>query len=203
MRVVGLTGGIGTGKSTVSRMLRELGVTVIDADAAARAVVEPGTEGFRQVVEAFGRDVVGPDGRLDRPRLAAVVFGDATARDRLNQIVHPLVRERMLSETAAAGERGEAYVVHDIPLLYEGRDPSGFWKVVVVYVPPALQLERLLAREQDGRHLTEAEARARIAAQMPIEAKRKLADYVIDNSGSIEATRAAVAELWRRITASG
>ena len=198
MRLIGLTGGIGTGKSTVAAMLRELGATVIDADEAARAVVEPGTEGLARVVEAFGAEVLQADGRLDRARLAAIVFADPERRAALNAITHPLVGGWMAERTAEAAERGEAVVVHDIPLLFENRRQDLFERVLLVYAPDAVALERLVARG-----LSEADARARMAAQMPIEEKRRLAAVVIDNSDGLEATRAQVESAWTEITAAG
>lgn len=196
--LVGLTGGIGTGKSTVSAMLRELGATVVDADEAARAVVEPGTEGLRQVVAEFGTEVLAADGSLDRPRLAAIVFNNPDRRARLQQITWPLVALWMAERTQAALARGDRVVVHDIPLLFENPARRGAYELVIlVYAPPQVALRRLVERG-----MAEADARARIAAQMPIEDKRRLADAVIDNSGSLEATRAQVESIWTEITAS-
>lgn len=197
MRLIGLTGGIGTGKSTVSGMLRQLGATVVDADEAARAVVEPGTEGLARIVEAFGPEVLQPDGRLDRARLAAVVFSDPDRRATLNAITHPLVGGWMAERTAEAAARGEEVIVHDIPLLYENRRQDLFERVILVYAPDAVALERLVARG-----LTEADARSRMAAQMPIEEKRRLAGVVIDNSDGLDATRAQVESAWTEITAA-
>lgn len=195
MRLYGLTGGIGTGKSTVSELLSELGATVIDADQGARAAVEPGTEGLRRVVEAFGDGVLTPHGTLDRPKLAAIVFNDSAARERLNSIVHPLVGAWMLEQTAAAAARGDEVVVQDIPLLFENRRRGMFEKVIVVYAPPEEAIRRLV-----GRGLEEADARARIAAQLPIAEKVAGADFVIDNSGDLATTREQVDRLWKEIS---
>src|SRR5256885_9115083 len=183
MELIGLSGGVGSGKSTVTGFLRELGATVVDADEGARAVVEPGTPGYRQVVAEFGPTVV-RDGRLDRARLAEVVFNDRTALDRLNAIVHPLVREWTGERLAEAAEAGAAFVVQDIPLLFENGYEAMFGATILVWVPAALQLKRLVARG-----MTEADAEARIANQLPIDTKRERATYVIDNSGSREETR--------------
>lgn len=197
MRLIGLTGGIGTGKSTVSAMLRELGATVIDADEAARAVVEPGTEGLRQVADEFGPSVLAADGSLDRARLAAVVFADPERRRRLQEITWPLVAAWMAEQTAAAAERGDDIVVHDVPLLFENPARRGVYeRVILVYAPPEVALERLVARG-----LSEADARARLAAQMPIEEKRALADVVIDNSKGLERTRDEVRRAWAALAA--
>ena len=191
MKLIGLTGGAGSGKSTVSATLRELGAAVIDADEATHAVYEPGSPGFDAVVSEFGPEYV-REGRIDRPRLGELVFHDKDARRRLNTIVHPLVREWMAARTAEAVEAGSEVVVQDVPLLFENGLAGLYSMVVLVYVPEHLQVKRLV----DGRGLTAERARAMIAAQMPIEEKRKLASHVIDNSGSREATRRQVDRLW-------
>ncbi len=197
MKLIGLTGGIGTGKSTVSAMLRELGATVIDADEAARAVVEPGTGGLSRVAEEFGPEVLASDGSLDRHRLAAIVFASEERRRRLQEITWPLVAAWMAEQTLLALNRGEEVIVHDIPLLFENPARRAAYELVVlVYAPPDVALARLIARG-----LSEADARARIAAQMPIEEKRSLADLVIDNSDGIESTRGQVRRAWTAITA--
>ena len=195
MKLIGLTGGVGSGKSTVAEMLRELGADVLDADEAAHAAYEPGSAGFGQVVREFGEQYV-TDGRIDRRRLGQLVFNDPDARRRLNAIVHPLVREWMVTRTAEAADRGAQVVVQDVPLLYESGLEPMFSSVVLVYVPEALQVERLVS----SRDFTEERARAVIAAQMPIEEKRRRAHIVIDNSGTLEQTRAQVEELWAQMT---
>ena len=196
MRLYALTGGIGTGKSTVSAMLRELGATVVDADLGARAVVEPGTEGLRRLVEEFGPEILDAAGGLDRPKLAGIVFADEARRARLNAITHPLVQRWMAERTLEAAERGDAIVIHDIPLLYENARQGMFEKVIVVAAPPEVALRRLVERG-----MTESDARARIAAQVPIAEKERLGDIVIDNSGGLEATRRQVESAWAEITA--
>ncbi len=196
MDLIGLSGGIGSGKSTVSGLLRTLGAHVIDADEGARAVVEPGTPGFGAVVAEFGLEVV-RDGRLDRQRLASLVFNDRQALERLNAIVHPLVREWTAARLTDAAAEGVEIVVQDIPLLFENGYEPIFRSTILVYVPEALQLERLVARG-----MPEGDARARIANQMPIEEKRSRATYVIDNSGTREETRAQTEKVWTEITAS-
>ena len=199
MRLVGLTGGIGTGKSTVSRMLRDLGAPVIDADEAARAVVEPGTEGLAQVVEAFGKDILTPEGALDRAKLAAIVFDDPAQRRRLEAITWPLVGQWMAERTVEAAADGAGVIVQDIPLLLENPARRGmFEKVILVYAPPEVALRRLVERG-----MSEADARARIASQMPIDEKRPFADVVIDNSGGLDETRRQVERAWAAITTSG
>jgi dephospho-CoA kinase len=175
-------------------MLRDLGAEVIDADEASHAVYEPGSPGFEAVVREFGPGYV-RDGGVDRARLGEMVFHDVDARHRLNAIVHPLVREWMAARTAEAAMRGAAVVVQDVPLLFENGLERLYSTVLLVYVPEQVQLERLV----EGRGLSEDRARAMIAAQMPIEEKRKLAHHVIDNSGSREATRQQVQGLWRQL----
>lgn len=199
MRIVGLTGGIGTGKSTVSRMLRELGATVIDADEATRAVQAPGSEGLRQLVAGFGEGILTPEGHLDRARLADVAFGDEAARQRLNGIVHPLVQQWMAERQREAVERGDPVVVLDIPLLFESRGTGAFETVILVYAPEDVQVRRLV----ELRGMTEAQARARMAAQMPIDEKRALATHVIQNTGSLAALRGEVERVWAEIAAPG
>jgi dephospho-CoA kinase len=190
LKLIGLTGGAGSGKSTVGAMLRELGAEVLDADEAAHAVYEPGGPAFDQVVREFGPQYV-RDGRIDRKRLGELVFHDADARHRLNAIVHPQVREWMAARTAEAAERGAKVVVQEVPLIFENGLQRLYSQVVLVYVPEPVQVQRLV-----GRGLSEERARAIIASQMPIEEKRRLADHVIDNSGSPEATREQVKTLW-------
>jgi dephospho-CoA kinase len=186
---IGLTGGIGSGKSTVSGLLAARGAVVIDADRIAREVVEPGTPGLAAVVEAFGDGVVAPDGSLNRPALAAVVFSDHEARGRLDGIVHPLVRARAV-ELAAAAPR-DAVVVHDVPLLVETGQAGSYDVVLVVEADQRTRVERLVRRG-----LTEDDARARIAAQATDEQRRAVADVVLDNSGSPEELAAQVDRFW-------
>jgi dephospho-CoA kinase len=196
MRVVGLTGGIGTGKSTVAAMLRELGATVIDADEATRAVQARGTEGLHRLAQEFGPAILGPDGELNRSRLAEIAFADPDARRRLNGIVHPLVRQWMAERQQEAFERGDAVVVLDIPLLFESRGANAFETVVLVYAPEELQVRRLV----ELRGMTEEQALARIAAQTPIEEKRRLATHVIENTGSLQQLRDQVRQVWVEIS---
>jgi dephospho-CoA kinase len=176
-------------------MLRELGAEVVDADDAAHAAYEPGSPGFEEVVREFGSKFV-RDGRIDRARLGELVFNDKDARLRLNAIVHPLVREWMAARTAEAAERGAGVVVQEVPLLFENGLERLYSSVVLVYVPESVQLERLL----EGRGLTEERARAIIAAQMPIEEKRRLAHHIIDNTGNRDATHTQVERLWRSLS---
>lgn len=187
---VGLTGGIGAGKSVVARRLAARGATVIDADLLAREVVEPGTPGLAAVVAEFGPGVLTPDGALDRPALGRVVFADDDRRQALNAIVHPLVGRRRGELVAAAGP--DAVVVEDIPLLVENRYEAGFALVMVVHAPEEERLRRLV----DDRDMTPADALARLRAQATDEQRRAAADVWIDNSGPLVDTEAAVDALW-------
>ncbi|MEU9821653.1 dephospho-CoA kinase [Pseudonocardia alni] len=186
----GLTGGIGAGKSTVATRLVERGAMLVDSDVIAREVVEPGTAGLAAIVEAFGRDVLDADGRLDRPALAAVVFADAGARRTLDGIVHPLVRAR--SDEIVAAAPADAIVVQDIPLLVEGGMAPAFPLVVVVGVDAEERVRRLVS----ARGMSEQDARARIAAQADDEQRRAVADVWLDNSGEPDDTRRRVDALW-------
>jgi dephospho-CoA kinase len=198
MRSIGLTGGIGTGKSSVSGLLREKGVTVIDADEATRAVQARGSDGLRRLVDEFGASILTPDGDLDRARLAAIAFANPEARQRLNAIVHPLVREWMADRQVAAEAQGLPYVVLDIPLLFESGGAAAFDEVILVYAPEDVALRRLV----EHRGMTEEQARARIAAQMPIEEKRRLARHVIENTGTLGRLRARTDRVWAEVTGS-
>ncbi|MEU8775357.1 dephospho-CoA kinase [Streptomyces sp. NPDC048606] len=191
MLKVGLTGGIGAGKSEVSRLLAGYGAVVVDADRIAREVVEPGTPGLAAVVEAFGEAVLTADGRLDRPALGAVVFTDPEKLRTLNAIVHPLVGARSAELEAAAG--ADAIVVHDVPLLTENGLAPLYDLVVVVDAAPATQLARLTAL----RGMTEDEARSRMAAQATREQRLAVATLVIDNDGPLEALEPQVRAVWR------
>jgi dephospho-CoA kinase len=191
---VGLTGGIASGKSTVSAILRELGAVVIDADALAREVVEKGTPGLAAVVEEFGPDLLTADGDLDRPAMGALVFADESARKRLEAIVHPLVFERIVDLETHAPDG--AVVVHDIPLLAESGRAGTFDAVIVVDAPPEVQVERMV-RDRDW---TEADALARIAAQASPEERRAIATYVVENTGTLDDLRHQVETIYAQLT---
>ena len=192
MRVLGLTGGIGSGKTIVGKMFAQLGAEIIDADQLARDVVEPGQPALGEIVERFGPDVLQVDGRLDRARLGGIVFADAAARAALNAITHPRIRERMAAAVSARKDRSGVLILV-IPLLYESARTALVEAVMVVWVDPQTQLRRLL--ERGG--LTDEQARQRIAAQMPLDQKRALADHVIDNRGTPEETRRQVETIYR------
>jgi dephospho-CoA kinase len=180
VRLVGLTGGIASGKTTFAGALRARGIAVVDADALARAAVAPGTPALVAIAAAFGAGVLQPDGALDRKKLGAIVFGDADARRRLEAITHPAVRQAMAEETARLAAAGHALAFYDTPLLYEVGLDRVLDSVVVVWAPPEAQRARLVAR--DG--LTPDEADARLAAQLPIDEKAARADFVVENAGA-------------------
>lgn len=190
---VGLTGGIGSGKSAVSSLLADLGATIIDADWLAREVVSPGSPGLAEVVREFGQAVIGADGALDRPAMAAVVFADPSARQRLEAIIHPRVRARAAEiEAAARAADPAAVVVHDVPLLVETGQQSAYDLLLVVDVPTEVQVHRLVAL----RGMDETEARSRIAAQASRDERLAAADVVIDNSGTPADLARRVREVW-------
>jgi len=195
---VGLTGGIGSGKSEVARRLVAHGAVLIDADLAAREVVVPGSGGLKRIVAAFGDDVLGPDGSLDRARLGEIVFKDPELRAKLNAIVHPLVRQWMLAAERTALQAADPpgpIMVHDVPLLAESRGKGGFDLVIVVDVPPELQIERLVSQ----RGMTPDQAGARMNAQASREQRLEVADIVIDNSGSLADLDRRVAAVWAEL----
>lgn len=183
---VGLTGGVASGKSTVSAMLAERGAVVIDADVLAREVVAPGTDGLAEVVAALGDEVLTEDGALDRPRVGAIVFADETRRRALEAVIHPRVRARA-AEIEASAPAG-AIVVHDIPLLAETGQAGSFDAVLVVDVPVETQVERMVST----RGMSRADAEARVAAQATREQRREVATHVLDNTGTLEDLRAQV-----------
>lgn len=191
--LIGLTGGIATGKSTVSAMLKKRGAKIIDADQIAREVVEPGTIGAQKVAERFGQAVFHKNGELNRKQLAALIFSDEQARKDLNHILHPLIRQEMKERTKRIQKHdSRAIIIWDVPLLYESQLTDQVDRVIVVYIPEFLQIQRLINRN----HLTYEEAMQRIRSQMPIEEKKLRADFVIDNSGSYEKTERQVDQLW-------
>jgi dephospho-CoA kinase len=193
---VGLTGGIGSGKSEVSRRLAAHGAVIIDADVAARQVVLPGSPGLARIAEAFGSQVLAPDGTLNRERLGEIVFADPDLRAKLNEIIHPLVRQWMQATEQAAQRAADpaapGVIVHDVPLLAESRGRGDFDTVVVVDVPPEVQIDRLVSQ----RGMTPDQAQARIAAQATRQQRLDLADIVIDNSGSLDALDNAITKVW-------
>jgi dephospho-CoA kinase len=191
---VGLTGGIASGKSTVSRMLADLGAVIIDSDLIAREVVEPGTDGLKEVVAAFGEEILTEDGALDRPQVGAIVFADPEKRKVLEGIIHPRVFMRAIEIDKAAGEH--AVIVNDIPLLAETNQADRFDAVIVVDVPAELQVERMVR----DRGMSVEEAESRIAAQATREERLAIATYVIENTGTLEDLKQSVADVYAALT---
>ncbi|MBC1371128.1 dephospho-CoA kinase [Listeria booriae] len=189
--IIGLTGGIASGKSTVSQMLQDAGYPVVDADIAAREVVKKGSLGAQQIKEAFGAGVFQADGELDRPKLGNIIFHDVKKRETLNAIVHPLVKKWMLAEQERHIANGAKTIILDIPLLFESQLEDMVQQIIVVSVDENTQLSRLMERNK----LTKTEAEARMASQMPLHEKARRADVVIDNAGSLAETKQQVEAL--------
>lgn len=183
--IIGLTGSIASGKSTVSNMLKEYGLPIVDADVVARVVVEPGSETLQEVVKVFGEEILTADGELDRPKLGAIIFNDQEKRKQLNSIMHPAIRKEMLRQRDEHVANGEKTVIMDIPLLFESKLQHFVDKIIVVTVSEEVQLKRLMERN----HFSEEEAKSRISSQLPLSVKEQGADAVIDNNGSIEETK--------------
>lgn len=197
MRTIGLTGGIGSGKSAVSNILRDLGACVIDADAVAHEVYRPGSDGWREVVEAFGREIVGPTGEIDRGKLAVLVFGDTAQLERLNRIVHPRARELVTERLETARESGETTAVVEVPLLFEAGWDDMFDEVWVVTAPE----ETAIGRVAEARGIDADSVRSRMRAQMSNEDRLSRADVAIDNSHTLDDLAARVTEAWDHFVA--
>jgi len=198
MRHLALTGGIGSGKSTVAQFFAERGATIIDADAISRSLMEPGQQVLAEVIEAFGDHLLDDEGRLDRQALATIVFNDDDARDRLNGIVHPAVRAeaKQQRDAAIAADPDHAIIIQDIPLLVETGQADKFDGVIVVLTDQETRLQRLV----ETRGMDAEDARARIAAQATDEQRRAVADWVIENSGSLAETERQVEAVWTELT---
>lgn len=204
-RVIGLSGGIGSGKSTVSQRFAELGAAIIDADAIVHELQATGTPLLAEIAEAFGPGTLAEDGSLDRKALGDIVFADEAKRAELGRLVHPRVGAEMFRRTQKARDAGRPLVLLDIPLLFEGRAANtgaaarmGYDETILVWVPAEVQVIRTV--ERDG--CTQDEAQARINAQMPIDDKKRLADHIVDNSGTLEETRAQVERLFALLIAA-
>lgn len=195
MLVVGLTGGIASGKSIVSKTLEELGLPVIDADLIARELVRPGKIGYRKIVDHFGKGIISPDETINRRRLARIIFGVSKERERLNTILHPRIIKEITKRIKDFEEKGERMVIVDATLLIEAGQLSFVNKLIVVTVSPKIQVKRLAQRD----HLTTREVKERIVTQRPLSEKVKLADYVIDNSGSIKKTIKRTKEVYNQL----
>jgi dephospho-CoA kinase len=194
--ILGVTGGIATGKSTVSHMFQKHSAILIDADQVAREVVKPKSSGLAQIIEHFGEGILHRDQSLNRKKLGDIIFKDKTERAKLEKIFHPLIRDKMITMTEAAFRDESKVVVWDVPLLVENKLFSFVDDVILVYAPVSFQIRRLVDRDA----LTEQEALQRISAQIPIEEKRKYANFLIDNQGSIEFTQRQVDTIWAELT---
>lgn len=195
MQVIGLTGGIATGKSTVTRFLVEQGADRIDADEIAHEILRHGQPGYGPVLREFGVEILGADGEIDRAALGRIVFSDESRRELLNRITHPLIGRRIMESIQKMASDGSRRVVLEAALLIENRGADAFRPLVVVSTDPETQLSRLMARDA----LDRPDALARIRSQMPVSEKAKRADFVIDNSGSLESTYAQTVDVWRKI----
>lgn len=196
MMKIGLTGGIGSGKSTVARLFEKRGAHIVDLDLLAHQVEEPGGAAWEGIVERFGRDVLDAEGNIDREKLGGIVFRDAAKREELNRIVHPAVRDvwRRRIDEIVRGD-GQAVVISDVPLLIEVGWHEEMDIVILVYAPPEVQVERIMGRNG----LSDEEARDRLRSQMPLADKIPFADFVIRNEGTFEETEAAVEEIWKEL----
>ncbi|MFJ5717284.1 dephospho-CoA kinase [Neobacillus sp. NPDC093127] len=192
--VIGLTGGIASGKSTVSKMFKEMDIPVVDADIEARLAVEKGEPAYNKIIAEFGEEILMENGEIDRPKLGSIIFHQAEKRRHLNEIVHPEVRRRMMEQISAAKQNGESVIVLDIPLLFESKLTYMVDKTILVYVERETQLQRLINRNQ----LSIVDAEARIRSQMPLADKVKLADKVIDNNGTVEETKKQLLDILHR-----
>jgi len=191
--IAGLTGGIATGKSTVSSILRKAGAVLIDADAIARDVVKKDLPAWHEIVRIFGKEVLLPDGEIDRTRLGGIIFRDSSKKETLNKIVHPHVIQKVAELLEKIGkESPDSIVILDVPLLIEAEMQKGMEDVILVYTPEDIQINRLVERDK----ISEEEALLRIRSQMPIEKKREFATFIIDNSGPIEATKKRALEVF-------
>jgi len=199
MKIIGLTGGIASGKNLVARILERLGAVVIDADQLAREVVVPGTASYNAIINKFGREIMNADGTIDRKALGTIVFADSTARKYLEQITHPAIRKLAENRLAEERRKGTEIVFYMAPLLIEAGIASSVDEVWIVYADEKTQLERLMMRDGIGRD----EAMQKIAAQIPIEEKVKLGNVIVDNRGTEEETAERVNQLWEALRGKG
>ena len=184
-QIIGLTGGIASGKSTVAKVIKDLGIIVIDADQVAREVVQVGESAYYQIIKTFGKGILNDDQTINRDKLGAIIFNDKDKRKKLNDIVHPAIRKRMNEQKEKYISEGKKTIVLDIPLLFESNRTDQVDKILLVYVNEDVQLQRLMERN----HLNKEEAMARIKSQIPLSKKKQMADEVIDNNGTIEETK--------------
>lgn len=198
MLKIALTGGAGSGKSTVARMFKELGAPVVDADVAARDAVRPGAPAWEELHRAFGPEFFQENGELDRGKMARLAFSNPEAREKLNAILHPHIIRIIKAKVKQLAEKGEKLVVVEVPLLFEAGLQNAYDRIIVVYADPAQQMQRLNARDDRGIE----EIAGILAAQWPLEKKRQLAHYVVDNRGSLEDTKKQVKNIWQDLKIS-
>jgi len=196
VKLVGLTGGIATGKSTVAAMLREFGAKIINADDLARVIIQPGKEAWKEIVAAFGNDILRPDKTIDREKLRKIIFEDEKARAKLDSITHPRIRALALARAQELAAKGSEVVIYEAPLLYENEAHTWLSPIVVVSCDDATQRQRLKARDRLG----EAEIDQHIQAQMPLAQKKSLADYVIENDGDLDDLKRQVRDVWTKVS---
>ncbi len=196
MKLVGLTGGIATGKSTVTAMLREFGAKIINADDLARVIVQPGKEAWKEIVSAFGNDIIRPDKTIDRERLRKIIFEDPKARAKLNDITHPRIRALALIRAQELAAKGSEVVIYEAPLLFENEAHTWLSPIIVVSCDDETQRRRLKARDK----LSDPEIDQHIQAQMPLTEKKGLADYVIENDGDLDDLKRQVRDVWTKLT---
>lgn len=195
MKLVGITGGIGAGKSTVARLFQELGAAVIDADVIAKEIIEPGADAWHDLLKEFGGQILNPDSSINRSRLASLIFGEPAARLRLNEITHPRIKQVMLKKAQEYFAQGASVVMVEAALIGESSHDPPFDAIVLVWIDPAVQMERIMRQGK----MKEEEASRRIASQMPSEKKKEIATYIIDNSGDLEETKRQVKAIWEDI----
>lgn len=196
MKLVGLTGGIGSGKSTVGQLFQELGAALIDADVIAKEILKPGSDAWHDLVKEFGQQILNPDSSINRSRLAEIVFSESSARLRLNEITHPRIKEAMLKKSQEHFEHGASVVMVEAALIGESSHDPPFDAIILVWIDSAVQMQRILTQGK----IKEEEARRRILSQMSPEKKKEIATFIIDNSGDVEETKRQVKAIWREIT---
>lgn len=192
---MGLTGGVATGKTSVARIFMELGARVVDADELARSSVEPGTETFKRILQEFGENILGSDGKLDRRKIRQIIFSDERKKKKLEEIIHPVIGKMLMDSIEREREKGTEILILDIPLLFENNMQIWIRPVILVYTDLATQKERLM--ERDG--ISEKEAEDMIKGQMPMEEKKKLADFIIDNNKDLNYTKNQVKIIWEEL----
>lgn len=195
LKIVGLTGGVASGKTTVANMFKKLGAIIVDADELARTAVARGSEAFQKIIEEFGNNFLDKDGELDRKKLGKSVFSDATKKEKLEKIIHPVIGKMLMDSIESERAKKTEILILDIPLLFENNMQMWIRPVILVYVNPEKQIERLMKRE----NISESEAINIIKNQMPLDEKKKLADFIIDNNNDLIKTESQVKIIWQEL----